>query len=60
MLADAMVDEGADVEVLGGIDEAPSTTGPARLPMTGATVWLLMLMGGLLTVAGWRLTRSRS
>jgi hypothetical protein len=50
---------GDGVEVLGESHRAPSPTEAGLLPVTGAALWLVALVGGLMAVGGWRLARSR-
>jgi hypothetical protein len=59
VLGEVLTAGDADVQVLGEAEVAPSTAGPGPLATTGASLWLLMLLGGLLTIGGWRLTRAR-
>lgn len=59
VLGDTITDDDAGVEVLGEAHRAPSPAEAGLLPVTGAALWLFVLLGGLLTVGGWRLARSR-
>jgi hypothetical protein len=59
VLGETVTDDAARVEVLGEVRGAPSPTEAGLLPVTGTALWLLVLLGGLLSVGGWRLARAR-
>jgi hypothetical protein len=59
VLGETITADDAEVEVLGEAHRAPSPAEAGLLPVTGAALWLLVLLGGLLTVGGWRLARAR-